>query len=84
MTKVYACLAGEWFCLNDDPECTISELHKSPDLWWEENASIYAQTHRSSDLENSFYSLDYVHIYYKGKDWRINPMFIQIVTEEFF
>lgn len=26
-------------------------------------------------------NLDYVHIYYRGKTYRINPMFIQIVHE---
>ena len=25
MNKVYACLAGEWVCLNDDPDSKISE-----------------------------------------------------------
>lgn len=81
MTKIYACLAGEWVCLNDDPECTISEWHKSPYCWWKENAPVYAPIERKKEIENSFYCLDYIHIFYKGKDWRINPMFVQIVTE---
>lgn len=81
MTKIYACLAGEWVCLNDDPECTISEWHKKPYFWWEEGAPVYAPVERSKDVENSMYCLDYIHIFYKGKDWRINPAFVQIVTE---
>lgn len=31
MTKVYACLLGDWVCLNDDPDCKIGNyvhLHK--------------------------------------------------------
>ena len=28
MTTIYACLAGEWVRLNDDPECTIGEQHQ--------------------------------------------------------
>ena len=43
MLKIYACLAGDWVCLTDDPDCTIGENKKSPSVWWEENASIYSQ-----------------------------------------
>lgn len=79
MIKVYACLIGNWVCLNDDPNCTIGENHRSPHVWWEENAAIYAPTVRDIELEDSLYGNDYVHIYYQGKDFRINPIFIQIV-----
>nr|DAZ62226.1 MAG TPA: hypothetical protein [Caudoviricetes sp.] len=83
MTKIYACLTGEWVCLNDDPNCSISDYNKNPYTWWKENAPIYAPKQRmeSSEIENSFYGLDYVNIEYKGKNYRINPIFIQIVTE---
>ena len=80
MVKIYACLAGEWVCLNDDPDCKISESYKSPYLWWKEGAPLYAPQNRNPEVENSFYWLDYVHIFYKGNDWRINPMFLQIVN----
>mgnify|MGYP006981394722 FL=1 len=80
MVKIYACLAGNWVCLNDDPNCKISEYGKSPSVWWEENAPIYAPHKRQKDLQDSFYGLDYIHIYYKGDDWRINPIFLQIVN----
>lgn len=80
MLKIYACLAGDWVCLTDDPDCTIGENKKSPSVWWEENASIYSPGKRPSDLLDSFYGLDYVHISYKGNDWRINPIYIQIVN----
>lgn len=80
MVKIYACLAGEWVCLNNDPDCKISEWHKSPYIWWEEGAPLYAPQNRDPEVENSFYGLDYVHIFYKGNDWRINPMFLQIVN----
>lgn len=79
MTKVYACLAGTWACLNDDPECGVGEYRQSPYTWWEEGAEIYAPINRKQ--KDTLYSLDYVHIFYKGQDWRINPMFIQIVNE---
>ena len=80
MLKIYACLAGEWVCLNDDPDCVISEWHKSPYIWWEEGAPVYAPDKRPDDLLDTSYGLDYVHIYYKGNDWRINPIYIQIVN----
>lgn len=79
MKKVYACLIGEWVCLNDDPDCVVGLNGQSPSLWWEEGADIYAPIKR--DSENSLYNLDYVNIIYKGTSYRINPMFIQIVGE---
>lgn len=81
MTKVYACLAGNWVCLNNDPKCTIGESHKEPSLWWNEGASLYSPCQKEKDYEHSYYGLDYLHIFYEGKDWRINPIFVQIVTE---
>lgn len=81
MKKVYACLTGNWVCLNDDPECVIGIHRQTPYLWWEEGATIYSPITKAEDYEDSFYGLDYVDIYYLGKDYRINPIFIQIVTE---
>ena len=71
MTKIYACLAGNWVCINDASDCSIGDHLQNPYYWWE----------RAKDIANSMYCLDYIHVFYKGKDWRINPMFIQIVTE---
>lgn len=81
MTKVYACLTGEWVCLSEDPQCTISDDRKTPYCWWEENAPIYSPKDKDYELQHSFYGLDYVNIFYQGKKYRINPMFIQIVSE---
>lgn len=78
MKKVYACLIGEWVCLNDDPHCVIGIHHQSPSIWYEENADIFAPINRTE--EDSYYYLDYVNIAYQGKDYRINPIFIQIVS----
>ncbi len=77
MTKIYACLIGEWVCLNDDPDCKMGNRMISPSVWYEENAEIYAPFKR--DVENTFYQLNYIHILYKGVDYRINPIFIQIL-----
>lgn len=79
MNKIYACLAGNWVCLNDDANCVMGERRVSPSLWFEENAEIWSPLKRST--EHTYYELDYVHIYYKNKDYRINPIFLQIVSE---
>ena len=79
MTKIYACLIGNWVCLNDDPDCVISDERQSPYFWWEDGAPIYSPNLKTE--EHTFYQLDYVNLHYKGKDYRINPIFIQIVNE---
>lgn len=73
---VYACLVGEWVNLNDDPDCKMGIHRTSPSVWWEENAEIWSPLVRE---EHTMYQLDYIQIYYKGKDYRINPVFLQIV-----
>ncbi len=80
MKKVYACLLGNWVCLNDDPGCRIDDRNGA-NLWWEEGAPVYAPTVRDKEYADSFYGLDYVNLHYHGKDYRINPVFIQVVTE---
>lgn len=81
MTKVYACLKGEWVCLNDDPDCVFCENNQSPSIWWEESAPIYAPAKLTEKMEHSMYYQNYVNIFYKMKEYRIHPMFIQIVHE---
>ncbi len=79
MKKVHACLAGSWVCLNDDPECVMGEHRISPSQWYEENAEIWSPLKRQE--ADTYYQLDYINIFYRGKDYRINPIFIQIVSE---
>lgn len=79
MKKVYACLLGEWVCLNDDPNCKVGNEGQSPSIWFEEGAEVWAPAKRESD--NTYVQLDYVNIFYKGKTYRIDPIFIQIVHE---
>jgi len=79
MKKVYACLTGNWVCLNDDPDCKMGIYRTSPEIWYEENAEIYAPLQR--EKADTYYELNYIHISYKNKDYRINPIFIQIVEE---
>ncbi|EOH94789.1 hypothetical protein I588_04542 [Enterococcus pallens ATCC BAA-351] len=79
MTKIYANLIGTWCCLNDDENCYIGENRVSPSQWWEESAIIHSPQNR--ETYDSFYQLDYVHIHYKSVDYRINPIFIQVVIK---
>lgn len=79
MKKVHACLAGSWVCLNDDPEYVMGEHRISPSQWYEENAEIWSPLKRQE--ADTYYQLDYINIFYRGKDYRINPIFIQIVSE---
>ena len=72
MKKVYACLTGSWVCLDDDPNCVMGSHRVSPYLWYEEGAEIYAPITR--DKADTYYQLNYAHIFYKGKDYRINPI----------
>ena len=78
MTNIYACLAGNWVCLNDDPSCTVGSNGQSPSEWFNAGAEVYAPLDRES--ENTYYELEYVNISYRGKNYRISPIFIQIVT----
>ena len=77
MTSIYACLVGNWVNLCDDPNCKIGAHCKSPHIWWEENAEIWSPSKKEN--EHTMYQQDYVYIHYLGKEYRIHPMFIQIV-----
>ncbi|NLY09398.1 MAG: hypothetical protein GXZ11_05810 [Tissierellia bacterium] len=74
--EIHACLLGNWVCLNDDPDCKVGTRGCSPNTWYEENAEIWAPFNRED--EHTYYQLNYVPIIYKGKSYRINPIFIQI------
>ncbi|XVG95208.1 hypothetical protein ACGCUP_07225 [Eubacteriales bacterium KG125] len=76
MKNIYACLIGEWVNLSADDTVKMGEDMLSANQWYEENASIWSPLNREPD---TYYELDYVHIRYQGKDYRINPIFIQVV-----
>ncbi|MBE9428105.1 hypothetical protein IM156_00245 [Staphylococcus epidermidis] len=78
MKNVYACLLGEWVNLHDDEKCVMGPRMTSPSTWWEENAELWSPIQK--DEADSMYQQDYIMISYKGKDYRIHPIFIQIVT----
>ncbi|GAA0118886.1 hypothetical protein UT300017_11500 [Clostridium sp. CTA-17] len=77
MKNIYACLIGNWVNLCDDPNCKMGPNHASPQIWWEEKAEIWSPFKKED--EHTMYQQDYIYINYLGKDYRIHPMFIQIV-----
>lgn len=79
MIKVYACLLGNWVDLEEDPKCVMGDNMSRPSIWYKEGAELWAPNKR--ETQNTYYQLDYIYIHYKGKDYRINPIFIQIVDE---
>lgn len=78
MKHVYANLLGDWVNLSADDKCVMGSNNARPNKWWEENAEIWSPSPNARE-EHTMYQLDYVRIHYKGKDYRINPIFIQIV-----
>ena len=76
MKLIYACLPGNWVCLNDDENCTIGDNNQSPSVWYEESAPVYAPLKRTA--ADSYYQLNYVNLVYRGVHYRINPVFIQV------
>lgn len=79
LENVYACLAGNWVNLCEDETCVMGPNMQKPYLWWKEGGDIFSPITKNE--KNTYYHLDYILIHYKGKDYRINPIFIQIVTE---
>lgn len=77
MKHIYACLTGNWVNLCDDPNCKVGSNSQSPTMWWEENAEIWSPLNK--EQEHTMYQQDYVYIHYLGKDYRIHPIFIQVV-----
>ncbi len=78
MKNIYACLVGNWVNLCDDPNCKMGSNLSSPQIWWEENAIIWSPFTKGE--EHTMYQQDYINIYYSGVEYRIHPMFIQIVS----
>lgn len=71
--RIYACLLGEWVDITET--ATVAD-HQEPVKYFKENLE-YLDGARYANC----FKYDYIHIQYKDKDYRINPAFIQIVTE---
>lgn len=70
--RVYACLLGQWVDITEAG--TVADC-QNPVKYFEENLQ-YRNGSRYADC----FKYDYIHVQYQGKDYRINPVFIQIVT----
>ncbi|MFR6448299.1 MAG: hypothetical protein ACLUN8_00505 [Peptoniphilus grossensis] len=80
MTKVYACILGNWFCLNDDPECTIIPGNISPEEWADTRTPLYAPYKRNKEhCWDQFPSLEFI---YLGKYYTIPWIHIQLVSDD--
>lgn len=77
MTEIHACLCGKWVNLSADSSCKMGPHMTSPTIWWEENAELYAPITKT--VADTMYQQDYVYVHYQGADYRIHPMFIQVV-----
>lgn len=66
MKHIYACLCGTWVNLSV-ANATVDD-GKPVNIWWNEES-------------DKLFKYDYLNIQYKGKNYRIHPSFIQVVTE---
>lgn len=78
--KIYACLIGNWVCLNDDDNCVMGDNFEDPITWYKNGGDI--QRYKSKNIkEHTIAYTDKVKIHFKGKDYFINPIFLQFVVE---
>ena len=81
MKQVYACILGQWVNLHDDPNCIMVVHNESPKDWILNSCDVYAPKEKDREEFNHYKYLDYILISYKGKTYRINPIFIQVIEE---
>lgn len=72
MKRYFACLAGDWI---DITEAGTVE-NQAPSVFFEEQL-IYKDGSKTAEC----FKYDYINIQFSGKNYRINPVFVQIVTE---
>lgn len=78
--KIYACLIGNWVCLNDDYNCVIGDNHEDPTTWYKNGGDI--QRFKNKDIQpHTIEYLDKVKIHFNNVDYFISPVFLQFVTE---
>lgn len=66
MTNIYACLCGKWVNLSAANATVDNE--KPVQTWWKEE-------------NDKLFGYNYINIQYNGKNYRIHPSFLQVVTE---
>lgn len=70
--RIYACLLGEWI---DITETGTVEDFQNPVTYFEENLK-----YENGSKTAKCFEYDYIRIQHQGKNYRIHPMFIQIVN----
>nr|DAQ49429.1 MAG TPA: hypothetical protein [Caudoviricetes sp.] len=65
MKSIYACLCGTWVNLSAS-NATVDD-GKPVNTWWKNEG-------------DKLFEYDYLNIQYNGKNYRIHPSFIQVVT----
>lgn len=73
MKRIYANLLGEWI---DITEAGTVEDNQDPTVFFNENLT-YSE---NSKIARCF-EYDYINIQYNGRNYRIHPSMVQIVTE---
>ena len=73
MKRIYANLLGEWI---DITEAGTVEDNQDPTVFFDENLT-YSE---NSKIAKCF-EYDYINIQYNGRNYRIHPSMVQIVTE---
>lgn len=73
MKRYYACLLGNWVDITD---AGTVEDHQSPSTYFEDRLR-YAAGSKSADC----FAYDYLNIQYNGKNYRIHPSMLQVVSE---
>lgn len=68
MTKVYACLLGEWVNLSESDNVVIDNSYTDANLWY-------------TEVGQTMFDYNYIHIGYDGVDYKIHPSFIQVLTK---
>lgn len=71
MRRIYANLLGDWIDITD---CATVADNQNPSEYFEEMLAYES----NSDTASCF-KFDYIHVQYKGKDYRIHPSCIQFV-----
>lgn len=73
MIRIYANLLGNWVDITD--EGTVED-HQRPSTYFDENLCYEGDSKIAKCFE-----YDYINVQYKGKNYRIHPTMIQIVTD---
>lgn len=80
-THIYANLAPLGWTELTSSNAKIESEGKllKPEIWWEENARLYAPINRKA--EDTLYDFPYTYVHFENKGYRVGPYHFQIVEE---